>query len=75
MTRTWKEDLYRLANDFYRGADMPLALDEMYHGIARKHRGEAPYSEMAKHFKRCLADAKDFYSDTKTVAALMACSH
>lgn len=76
MTRTWKKDIEQMVMDYYRHAwNSPLTLEEEFRGMCRKHRNEIASREMVAFFTAKCKEWKAFYSDTKTVVALMAYSH
>ena len=73
--KKWQSELKQAAMDFYRGAGQTLTLSEIFRGVCRAYRKEASAAEMRKFFNEQMKTWHEFYSDTETVRALMACNH
>ena len=72
----WQREVTQIANDYYRHYwNTDKTPEEVFEDAAKKHQNEAGYAEMKKFFEQKMVEAKEFYADTETVAALMACNH
>ena len=75
MTK-WKKETQQVVMDWYRNAwNTSITLEEAFCKLVNKYHEEASPAEMRAYFEAQTEEWRAFYSDSKTVACLMACNY